>query len=217
MRVIFCIPGNKFSDRWFHCWMDTIQTMSQHNIQWSYSMAYDPVVYYARTRVLGGSNVEGKTQKPFQGRIQYDYLIWLDSDMVWSGQDVIKLIKLDVPIASGCYMMANNTELPIVESLDYSKLLESGTFKFMTRDELNARTMPFKANYVGFGFMCVKYGVFESMEYPWFQPKFVEQGNFKEFTAEDVGFCWTAKDNGYDIWVDPTVRVGHEKSIVLSP
>jgi GT2 family glycosyltransferase len=196
--------------------MDTISTLGRNGIEFQYSIDYDPVVYYARSRVLAGNNVDGKNQKPFRGQTPYDYLVWIDSDMVWSGNDVLNLIKHDKSIVSGCYMTADNNSLPIVEHLDYSKLLEQGTFEFLTRDELTTRTSPFTASYVGFGFLAVKYGVFEQMEYPWFQPKFVEQGNFKEFTAEDVGFCWTAKDLGFDIWVDPNVRVGHEKSVVLS-
>lgn len=217
MKVILCVPGRNFSIKWIHSWMSTLNVLSRNKIDFQYCIDYDPVVYYARSRVLGGNNVEGKTQKPFQGRIPYDYLIWIDSDMVWTGDDVLKLISHDKPIVSGCYMTADNNSLPIVESLDYTKLLEQGTFKFLTRDELDKKTSPFTANYVGFGFLAVKYGVFESMEYPWFQPKFVEKDNFKEFTAEDVGFCWTAQDLGFEILVDPSIRVGHEKSFVLSP
>ena len=217
MKIILCVPGRSFSSNWVNCWMDTIATLLQNNIEFQYRIDYDPVVYYARTRVLGGNNVDGKFQKPFRGQVQYDYQIWIDSDMVWSGQDVLNLLKHDKPIVSGCYVMADNHNLPIVENLDYTKLLEQGTFKFLTRDELKTKTTPFKANYVGFGFMAVKYGVFESMEYPWFQPKFIEKGNFKEFTAEDVGFCWTATDLGYEILVDPNILVGHEKNVVLLP
>jgi hypothetical protein len=54
------------------------------------------------------------------------------------------------------------------------------------------------------------------MEYPWFRPRWVEKDSFSEFTAEDVGFCWTAAEIGESIIVDPTIRVGHQKSIILS-
>ena len=58
-------------------------------------------------------------------------------------------------------------------------------------------------------------GVFESMEYPWFQPRWVSGGNFHDFCAEDVGFCWTAQELGHEIWVDPAIKVLHEKTVLL--
>ena len=73
-------------------------------------------------------------------------------------------------------------------------------------------------DYTGFGWMLVKHGVFESMEYPWFRPEWREfpfETPVKEFTSEDVSWCHLAKENGYDIHVDPTVVVGHEKMMVL--
>ena len=35
--------------------------------------------------------------------------------------------------------------------------------------------------------------------------------------GEDVAFCMRATDCGYEIWCDPTVRVGHVGSIVIWP
>ena len=32
---------------------------------------------------------------------------------------------------------------------------------------------------------------------------------------EDVAFCHMIKEKGFDIWIDPTIRVGHEKMMVL--
>ena len=217
MKVLFCLPGNQFSEHYFHSWNNTIQVMSQNNIEWAYSMNYDPVVFYTRNKILGGNNNFGKNQRPFQGNLPYDWLVWIDSDMVWSGNDVMKLIShQNRDIVSGCYVTADNQHYPIVTDLDYNHLEEHGSFRFMNREELNARSEPFLANYVGFGFLAIKSGVIERMEYPWFRPRFIERDNFFDFSAEDVGFCWGAKDLGIDIWVDPTVRVAHQKSLLLA-
>lgn len=216
MRVIFCFPGREFSDLWVRSWTDTVTTCGSNGIEWAFSMAYDPVVYYARNRVLGGNNTSGRTQKPFGGQIDYDYQVWIDSDMVWRGEDVLRLLAHGKPIVSGAYPMANPNEFPIVESLDYDRLLEQGSFRFMGRDEIGARTDPFPVSYVGFGFMAIARGVIERMEYPWFRPMWVDKGDFLEFTAEDVGFCWQAQQLGEQIIVDPTIRIGHQKSITLA-
>ena len=215
MNILLCVPGRTFSSSWIHGWNDTISALTKAGHTWGYSMQYDPVVYYARNRVLGGNNTAGKLQQPFGGKLAYDYLVWIDSDMVWCGDDVLKLIGMNVPIASGCYLMQDNLHYPIVENLDYNRLAEEGTFKFMNRNDLAEKTTPFKASYVGFGFVAIAKGVIESMEYPWFRPRWVEHNNFYDFTAEDVGFCWTAQEKGHNIYVNPAIKIGHEKNMIL--
>ena len=63
--------------------------------------------------------------------------------------------------------------------------------------------------------MLVKKGVFENMKYPWFQPIEKRIGDMVDFTMEDVAFCLRAKEKRFKIWIDPQVRVGHEKKITL--
>ena len=215
MKVIFCIPGKQFSDLWLHSWNDTLLTLSKAKISWAYSMDYDAVIYHARNKVLGGNNLLGKNQKPFQGQVKYDFIIWIDSDMVWKGQDILDLINSDKPIISSCYLMRDNLHYAIVENLDYTTLSKKGTFDFLNRDMLLTKTEPFKVNYTGFGLLAMKYGVLESLEYPWFRPQWIDYNDFFDFTSEDVGFCWSAQKAGYDIWVNPAIKVGHEKLIVL--
>lgn len=216
MKVIFCIPGREFSDRWVRSWTDTLIECGRSGIDWAMSMQYDPVVYYARNRVLGGDNTQGRLQKPFQGTVDYDRMVWIDSDIVWKGSDVMRLLSHDMDVVSGCYPMADGNSYPIVENLDYDRLLEQGTFAFMQREDLESRTDLFKANYVGFGFVSIARGVIEQMEYPWFRPRWVEMDQFCDFTAEDVGFCWSALEKHIDIWVDPSIRLGHLKPAVIT-
>ena len=215
MRVIFCLPGKQFSNNYFNSWNATVSTLNENGIAFAYSMVYDPVVYYTRNRILGGQNTNGKEQKPWQGQISYDKMIWIDSDIVWKSEDVLALLNSDKPVTAGTYLMSDGQNFPIVENLDFNHLATAGTFQFMSQDAVRAKTAPFKVSYTGFGFVCVNAGVFESMEYPWFQPRWISGGNFHDFCAEDVGFCWTAQELGHEIWVDPAVKVLHEKTVLL--
>lgn len=43
--------------------------------------------------------------------------------------------------------------------------------------------------YAGMGCMLVRKGVFEAMEYPWFEPKKHEIGECVDYSMEDVSFC----------------------------
>jgi hypothetical protein len=215
MKIIFCLPGKTFSNNYFNSWNATVSVLRQNNIDFGYSMIYDPVVYYTRNRILGGNNNSGRHQKPWGGQITYDKMIWIDSDMVWSPDDVMKLIQYDLPIVAGTYLMSSGDAFPVVENLDYTHLVNSGTFQFMSKHAMASRTMPFVVSYTGFGFIAIKAGILETMEYPWFQPRWFSQGNFHDFCAEDVGFCWAAQELGHKIWVDPTIRLGHEKLLII--
>ncbi len=69
--------------------------------------------------------------------------------------------------------------------------------------------------YTGMGFMLVKKGVFESLDYPWFWPLWKQIAGMRDFTMEDVGFCLSAAKKGWKVQVDTQVRVGHEKTVVF--
>jgi len=73
----------------------------------------------------------------------------------------------------------------------------------------------FPAAYNGMGFMLIKKGVFESLQYPWFEPIHQSIKNLEDFTSEDVAFCLKAREKGFEIFVDPTVIVGHQKPMIL--
>ena len=74
-----------------------------------------------------------------------------------------------------------------------------------------------EVSYTGFGFMLIKKGVFESLEYPWFRPLWKEiDGNIHEFMSEDVSICELFKKKNYKIYVNTNVVIGHEKSLIIN-
>ncbi len=84
-------------------------------------------------------------------------------------------------------------------------------------DGITKRKKPFTVDYTGFGWVLIKKGVFENLEYPWFAPKMqvFESGAVQDMCGEDVSFCLDAKEKGFEIWCDPRIRVGHEKTRVI--
>ena len=94
-----------------------------------------------------------------------------------------------------------------------------------TLDSIQKRNKPFTVDYTGFGWLLIQKGVFEDfdengkkkIEYPWFAPKMqvFESGNVQDMCGEDVSFCLDAKEAGYEIWCDPRIRVGHEKTRII--
>ena len=69
------------------------------------STAYSSNVFFVRSMCLKGNTLQGVDQKPFQGKLKYDYIMWIDSDQVFRPHDFVKLINWNKDIVSGMYMM----------------------------------------------------------------------------------------------------------------
>ena len=219
-KVIFALPGREFSGRFLQGWTELVYACLQNGIQPIMSQHYSPLLYYVRNMCLGGDNLRGIDQKPFGGQFDYDYIMWIDSDIVFTPEHFFKLLQDDKDIVSGLYMMNDNIHYATVEDWDDEFFLKNGHFQFLNREMVQAKKGElFTADYTGFGWVLIKKGVFESLEYPWFQPMWTEyniDGKIvRDFTMEDVAFCKMIKQKGFDVWIDPTIIVGHEKMMVL--
>lgn len=214
-RIIFCLTGTSFSGKFLDCFIDIIAFCMQSSIQFAVSRRESPVVYYVRNMCLGGDVLRGENQKPFNGKTDYTHLMWIDNDIIFTPQQFEKLLSYNKDIVSGIYMMADQIHFATVETWDQEYFKKNGSFKFLVQDEIKDKTNLMEVAYTGLGFMLVKKGVFESLTYPWFRPIFHTIGTAKDFCSEDTSFCQLVREKGYKIYIDPQVRVGHLKSIVL--
>jgi len=227
MKIILAIPGRTYSNKFLMSWSETLGQLWRRGIEFQVINKYSSVVYYARNMCLGGDNLRGKDQKPFQGQVDYDYMMWIDSDIVWNPEQFFKLVATlegypQLDIVSGLYRMEDQKHFATVVNWDLEFFKRSGTFKFMSVDDLKVydKDTLIEVAYTGMGFMLVRKGVFEKVGYPWFKPIWedipLDNGIIMtDFTSEDVGFCRTVIEKGMKIMVDPSIIVGHEKAMVL--
>lgn len=63
------------------------------------------------------------------------------------------------------------------------------------------------------GWMLIKRGVMEKLKFPWFAPKIVRYNLSEayEVLSEDLSFALNLRDAGIKMWVNPLIKVGHEK------
>jgi hypothetical protein len=174
--------------------------------------------HYVRNLCLGADNLKGRNQKPFGG-MDYDYTMWIDSDIVFRPEQFKKLLDWNVDICSGIYKMSDNYNYATCTDWSLEKLKSQGHMDFLNMDSIKdlPQNRLKKVGYTGLGFTLIKRGVFEKIGYPFFKPRFYEipEINFLEFTSEDCGFCLDALDSGFDTYIDPSVIVGHKKSFVI--
>lgn len=219
MKIIFCLPGREFTNNFLVSWTNLITELPNHDIQWGLSQKYSVNRYFVCNSCLGGDSLGGKNQKPFQGKVDYDYIMWIDSDQVFTPDHFLKLLKraqdTKVDILSGLYLMQGGTYFATVEDWNLDFFKKNGHFQFLTPKDIEGRKDIFPASYTGFGWLLVKKGVFESLDYPWVQPTWLEIGDVKEMTTTDCAFMHRAAEKGFKTYIDPAIIVGHEKQMIL--
>ena len=104
MKIIFCIPGNNFSNRFLKCWTELTIELHRRGFEYELLSQYVPNVYKVRTLLLGGHRKHGQYQSPWQGKKEYDYIMWIDSDIIFKPEDFFGLFKHKKDIVSGLYL-----------------------------------------------------------------------------------------------------------------
>ena len=215
LTVVFCLPGASFSGRFLQCWTELLAWCLRNGITPVISQKQSCNIYYVRNMCLGADVLRGAKQKPFDGKLRYDYIMWIDSDILFTPEHFGRLLAHDADIVSGVYLMEDRKHFAAVQDWDEQYFAEHGCFRFLTPANLDGKEGLLEVAYTGMGFMLVKKGVFESMEYPWFRPLRKQIGNAVDFTMEDGGFCLFARERSFSPMVDCTVRVGHLKQLAL--
>ena len=207
MKVVFCIPGNSFSNRFLKCWTNLTRELHKKDIEYELLSQYIPNVYKVRSLLLGADRKFGQYQTPWQGKKDYDYIMWIDSDQVFEPNDFFKLLEHDKDIVSGLYLRKPRSDNLNDITIEFACFNEDG--KKLYTNEVNGELIKVWSN--GMGWMLIKKGVFEKIEYPWFGPIIEGLG----FHGEDVSFQLRARDSGFESYVDTSIVVGHEKGVIL--
>lgn len=139
-------------------------------------------------------------------KTDFDYMMWLDADIEFASQDVANLWNLQTDIAVGFYSM---------------KLLEKPLSAWkdgkLVRLE-DCPKVPFKVDYAGTGFMLIRRNVIETLtktaetyEGPngRVSALYMTPINNDGFESEDYYFCRKAREAGFSIIGDPSIKLTH--------
>ena len=218
--VVFCLPGRGVSYTFLKNFVTLCFDLVQNKASIQISQDYSSMVNFARCKCLGANVLRGPDQLPWDGKLKYDYQLWIDSDIVFNVEKFYQLVLMDEKIASGWYCTEDGRTTSVAHWLDEDDFKgNGGVMNHETLDSIAKRKKPFTVDYAGFGWLLIKHGVFEDkeMKYPWFAPKMqvFESGAVQDMCGEDVSFCLDAKEAGFRIMCDPRIRVGHEKTRVI--
>lgn len=214
-NVVIATPGSKLESGYVKSLLGTLHVLQANNVSWLFQNEYASLVTNAREATITGSrNLEVFNTSPGKGQYTYDKIFCIDSDIVWNPEHFIKLLQSDKDLISGVYFESQGNDAMIHRNKE--------DYRPMTREEiatLNQVGDAFPVYGVGLGFMCIKAGVFESLKRPWYGLGKVVQEidgvTYELPLGEDLYFCERVAENGYEVYVDPTVIVGHIKSNIV--
>lgn len=140
-------------------------------------------------------------------KTDYSHLFWLDSDLEFTPDDVAKVWNMNADIGVGCYAMKKP------DKQYYAAWKDGALVK-----ELDQFAGPVEVDYAGTGFMCIKREVIEramesSEHYQGQNGKvaalYMTPVHNDGFESEDYHFCRKARELGFKIMMEPTVRLKH--------
>ena len=90
--VVFCLPGRGVSYTFLKNFVTLCFDLVQSGASIQISQDYSSMVNFARCKCLGANVLRGPDQIPWDGKLKYDYQLWIDSDIVFNSENFFQLI-----------------------------------------------------------------------------------------------------------------------------
>jgi len=149
-------------------------------------------------------------------KYKFDYLLFIDSDVIFAFEDIQKLLAYQKDVIAGTYFAKSIPFFPVAGYYDINKI-ENG-FPKVTKEQVSSKKL-LEVDWVGCGFLLLKRKIIDKIEYPWFDMRVIDLpkpakrgGNItikKELLSEDISFCTKIRELGYKIFLDTSVLLKH--------
>lgn len=141
--------------------------------------------------------------------------LWIDSDMVFTPEDVERIRSHANPIVAGLYVKKGREEIVGKFRVGHSDIV------------LGKGGGLYPMDLLGMGFTLVRAGVYKTIEskcklprcrggydpketvVPFFLPMVVNDGHGHGYYSEDYAFCHRAKTAGFSLMADTSIKLGH--------
>ena len=140
-----------------------------------------------------------------------DYVLWLDSDMVFAPDTLIRMLKVckdnDIDFLTAVCFRRKPPYTPCL--FDRLEKVEKGASYTAL---LSVPEGLFKVGGCGFAGVLMASDVLLSVQSKFNGRMFDPMDGF----GEDVSFCWRARQCGYDIWCDSSIEFGHVGNCIVT-
>lgn len=210
-NVVFATPGRSFIPEYVESLLECVKWLESQGLSYHFASKYSSLVSSARELTALDSYDQDYSVREFgAGKFTYDRVLWIDSDISWTLDAFVRLYESDEDIISGLYQTHPNGTLAL--AFDDGE----GRPRTVNKVELLLWDEPVEAWGVGFGFVMVKWGVFETMARPWFLMERIvwPAVGYETNIGEDYSWCMNARKAGYRVMVDPLCKVWHHKDTI---
>lgn len=181
-KLVIGIPTNGLCDWRFTSSLMGLQLLHDTRVIWMVKSMID----------TSRNNIVQETLK----NLTYTHLLMIDDDMTFEPDFALKLLKHDVDIVGALAFKRRPGYQPCVykqnqEDKNYYPILPK-VFQ--------------EVDIVGTGGILIKIDVLKKIKFPWFQTFYDKKG---KHLSVDFDFCIKAKKEGFKIFVDPEVEMGH--------
>lgn len=187
MKILLAIPSARYVEN--ECWISLFEMEKTEDIEllvpasYSVDVARNLIVRYAQEN-------------------KFDYIFWVDSDMILPKDALVRMMSHNKDIVAGCYTKKLLNGTTVVAKY---RNAETDEYTDLEISEIRKAKGIIRVDAFGFGCVLTKVDMFEKIPYPWFIYT-MEMG-------EDVYFCRKAQNCGYDMWLDTDVICGHKGSV----
>jgi GT2 family glycosyltransferase len=131
--------------------------------------------------------------------IGYDYIMWVDSDMILPKNTLTTLMSHDKDIVSGVYAYKIlGGENAVAKRFKKDAV---DTYEDIPLKEIRESEQLMEIDGVGFGCVLTKVDMFRNIKKPWFK--------YAPKMGEDIYFCRKAQAKGYKVYLDTSILCGH--------
>jgi hypothetical protein len=190
-KILIAVPTNKYIEP------ETFKSIYDLDVPEGYEVEFQ---YFYGYQIDEIRNLVAEWAK------RYDYLLSVDSDIVLPKDSLKKMIEADKDIVTGLYIQ----RIPNTHTLEVYMVTPNGGMTNIPIELLSIHKGLVEVAGCGFGCVLIKSEVFRKMEYPhfYYQSAVINQNRI----TEDVYFCKKARDLGFTVWVDTTIKCDHKGS-----
>jgi hypothetical protein len=199
MSILFATPmyGGNCTEPFFHSVMRTVQELERLGVDYDFlTERNESLVHRARMEMTAAFL-----------RTDHTHLFWIDADIEFEPAHVAALWNMQADIACGCYAMKKPDKQWFAAWKDGALVKDLDQFDG-----------PIEVDYAGTGFLLIRREVIETLAArvpSWdgvngpVPALFMTPIHNGCLESEDYHFCRIAREAGYKIMMDPSVRLGH--------
>ena len=210
--VVFLLAGRQFHQSYLTSWTNTVTFLHNNNITFTWAALYNPIISDTRNLLLThdfnakefktGTLHQQTSQSLFNNSLMCQKVIMIDDDMVWTPQDIQKLIESPYDVTVGLYKLSTNAHVSVSVKNDK---------EFLLPEDLINYTEPFPVYTSGLGFVACTYDVLTQLVAPWFGLDIKLMDDSYTTRGEDFVFFNKLRGIGASVYADPTIKLGHMK------